>query len=220
VMSFRPGAAFILDYERFYLGRHQREVQFEFHNDRQEVAEPLKVAYLFIEKRNGRTTTSVPYVSSKEVDTARQLLARISFQDMPNFLEFALAEAKSTRFEVQTLGGLKQYVATYLERHASKQRATAAAHARHVRDKEEADQAAYQQHWRQSALTLFASLPAAEKATVEEMARAQCQPGSTRSGPLSATLFEMAKAQIIAERHAGDLPTMDQWKAARCVLNP
>ena len=42
------------DYDRFYRGRHQGEMQFEFHNDREDVVEPLKVAYLFIEKRTGQ----------------------------------------------------------------------------------------------------------------------------------------------------------------------
>src|SRR5439155_2505631 len=57
VIRFRPGQVFFEDYGRFYRGRHQGEMQFEFHEDRQEVGEPLKVAYLFIEKRTGRPVT-------------------------------------------------------------------------------------------------------------------------------------------------------------------
>ena len=112
VMTFRPGSAFIADYERYYLGRQQGEVQFEFHNDREEVAEPLKVAYLFAEKRTGRPA-SVAFVNSKDVDTAKQLLAKIGMQDMPAFLDYALSQAKRTRFDVQALGGIKQYVTGY-----------------------------------------------------------------------------------------------------------
>ena len=33
IITFRPGAAFFADYDRFYRGRHQGEVQFEFRND-------------------------------------------------------------------------------------------------------------------------------------------------------------------------------------------
>src|SRR5712671_2413712 len=45
IISFRPGPAFVLDYNRFYRYRHQGEMQFEFHTERQDISEPLKVAY-------------------------------------------------------------------------------------------------------------------------------------------------------------------------------
>jgi len=41
---------------------------------------------------------------------------RVPFADIPDFLDYALAEAKKTHFEVQTLGGLKQYLSRYEER--------------------------------------------------------------------------------------------------------
>ena len=53
---------------------------------------------------------------SKDVETAKYLLARVPFADIPDFLDYALAEAKKTRFDVQTLGGLKQYLSRYQER--------------------------------------------------------------------------------------------------------
>src|SRR6202521_3434601 len=37
VMTFRPGAAFVLDYDRFYRVRHQGAMQFEFQSDHQDV---------------------------------------------------------------------------------------------------------------------------------------------------------------------------------------
>ena len=163
----------------------------------------------------GTAPLSNSYVSSKEVETARQLLAMVPFEDMPNFLGFALAEAQNTRFEVQTLGGLKQYLASYIERQASKQRASAAAQARQARDREEEEHAAYQHYRRQSALAVFANLPANEQAIIEELARAQSNPPGTRTGPLAGTLFEMAKVRITAERYAAEISTVDQWNAAR-----
>jgi hypothetical protein len=44
ILNFRRGSAFIADYDRFYRGRHQGDVRFEFRTERQDVAEPLKVA--------------------------------------------------------------------------------------------------------------------------------------------------------------------------------
>ena len=74
VITFRPGAAFFADYDRFYRRRERATVQFDFDADQQQIAEPLKVAYLFVEKRNGRANAGIPYVSSKDVETAKYLL--------------------------------------------------------------------------------------------------------------------------------------------------
>ena len=63
VITFRPGDSFFADYEKFYRHRNQGELQWKFHADQRDIAEPLKVAYLFIEKRNGRSGGGVPYVS-------------------------------------------------------------------------------------------------------------------------------------------------------------
>jgi hypothetical protein len=214
VITFRPGTAFLDDYNRFYRGRHQGEMQFDFHVDREDVVEPLKVAYLFIEKRTGQPVSSVPYVSSREVQTARELLARITFDDMAHFFDFALSEAKKTRFEVQSLGGLKQYVTNYFQHQEARHAASATAQARRARDREEAEQAAYQQHRQQSALAIFAKLPASEQLIIEELARSQAAPSGSRPGPLATTLFEIAKVRITAERHADRIPTSENWKSA------
>src|ERR1700730_7108754 len=53
VIVFRPSVGFFEDYERFYRRRHQGELQWAFHEDRRQISEPLKVAYLFTEKRTG-----------------------------------------------------------------------------------------------------------------------------------------------------------------------
>lgn len=87
---------------------------------------------------------------------------------MSNFLGFALAEAKKTRFEVQTLGGLKQYVAAYFQHHDAKRTAAAAAQTREIRERDEAERAAYSEYRRRSALALFGKLSPAEQTVVEK----------------------------------------------------
>jgi hypothetical protein len=211
VLTFRPGATFVLDYDRFYRGRHQGEMQFEFHADRQDVAQPLKVAYLFIEKQTGRPIKDIPYVSSKDVETAKQLLAKVSFEEMPKFLTYGLAEAKKTKFDVQTLGGLKQYLAGYVQHRGTRDATLAAQAARAARDREEADQIAYDQYRRQTADRTFAELPAAEQETIEVLARAK----QSHKGPLAETLFKVARARLVADRYAAKIASFEAWRAAR-----
>jgi hypothetical protein len=109
VLTFRPGEAFFADYQRFYANRFQGEVQFQFHDERQSIGEPHQVAYLFTEKRTGQKHDGIPYVSTRDVETAKELLAYVPMADIPEFIDYALAEAEKTRFPVQTLGGVKQY---------------------------------------------------------------------------------------------------------------
>ena len=55
-------------------------LQWEFRADEQEIREPLKLAYLFAEKRTGRPVTRSLIVNSKDVETAKQLLAEITIR--------------------------------------------------------------------------------------------------------------------------------------------
>src|ERR1700730_7229075 len=111
---FRPGVGFFEDYDRFYRRRHQGELQWAFHEDRRQISEPLKVAYLFTEKRTGRPADSIAFVPSKDVEPAKLILATLGFEEVPLFLDYALTEAKNTNFDIQTLGGTKQYLASFL----------------------------------------------------------------------------------------------------------
>jgi hypothetical protein len=211
VITFRPGAAFFTDYDRFYRRREQGSVQFDFHSDRQQIAEPLKVAYLFVEKRSGQTTAGIPYVPSKDVETAKYLLARVPFENIPDFLDYALAEAKKTRFDVQTLGGLKQYLAGYQERHT--QRAAAkAAQARHTaEDKATQRRMDYDRFRRAETDRLFSSLPVKERAAIEAAARARAPSYRRGSGPLAQIMFEIERARVTAELHPHQIPSFENW---------
>ena len=103
-LVFRPGATFFADYDRFYRHRSQGDLQFDFHGEQRSIAEPLKVAYLFLEKRTGQPLKLIPYVSSKDVETAKKLLQSVGFDEIGAFLDYGLAQARKTKFDVQSLG--------------------------------------------------------------------------------------------------------------------
>lgn len=212
VISFRPGAAFFADYDRFYRRRKRGSVQFDFHADRQEIAEPLKVAYLFVEKRNGRANAGIPYVPSREVETAKHFLTHVPFEDIPDFLDYALAEAKKTRFDVQTLGGLKQYLSRYQERAAQRSAAKAVQARREAEDKETQRRMEYDRFRRAAAHRLFSSLPAREQAAIEAAAHAKAPRYGRGSGSIARTLFEIERARITAQRYPGKIPSLEEWR--------
>ena len=209
VLSFRPGPTFFADYERFYQRRQQDNVRWEANADRQEISEPLKVAYLFTEKRTGHPAASVAFVPSKDVDTAKQLLGSIAFGEIAGFLDYALTEASKTNFDIQTLGGTKQYIAGYM---AFRQRQAAAKGreaARMAKERQEATQHTYERFRRAQAAEIYIGLPEAEQAIIEAKARAHA---ASFRGALRDSMFEFGKVRFTIERHADKLKTFDEWQ--------
>jgi hypothetical protein len=212
VITFRPGSAFFTDYDRFYRHRERGSIQFDFHADRQQIAEPLKVAYLFVEKRSGHRSAGIPYVPSKDVETAKYFLTQIPFQDISDFLDYALDEAKKTHFDVQTLGGLKQYLPRYQDRRTQRAAAKATQARREAEDKATERRMDYDRFRRAEADRLFASLPAKEQAAIEAAARTKAPRYARGTGSLAQTMFEIERARITAERHPKKIPSLEQWK--------
>ena len=213
VLMFRPGLAFIRDYDRFYRGRHQAEMQFEFQNDQQETAEPLKVSYMFLEKQTGQPTSAIRYVPSKDVETAKFLLTKVSFEDMSQFLSYALSEAKKTNFDVKTLGGLKQYLAGYIERQERRQAHAETAERGAAEKRAEAERIEYSTYRRRTADALFASLPLTEQQAI--LALVQTEMGEKGGGPMKTYLTGMSRARITAERYPDRIDDLATWSASR-----
>lgn len=214
VIGFRPGPTFFQDYDRFYRQRSQGELRWSFHAERRQISEPLQVAYSFVEKRTGQPAGSVAFVASKDVETAKQLLVALPAADLPAFFDYALAEARKTNFDIQTLGGTKQYLAGYLARRQRRAADVAQETARRQNERQEAIQREYQAFRRSQAVMIFDSLPDAERATIENQARAKA---ATFSGPLQGTMFDFNKVRFTIERHRDKLTTFEQWQAEHCT---
>ncbi len=213
VINFRPGQRFFEDYNRFYLRPQQSDTPGNLSAQQREIGEPLKVAYLFTEKRTGQPVSSVAFASSGDVETAKQLLAELDPVEIPEFIDFALREAGKTAFDVRTLGGIKQYLAPYLV-HMKRQLAIKAAEIRCAqREREEAEQSAYDCDRRAEAASLFETLPLEEQAAIDAQARAYA--GSFGSSSFRDSQYSHRKVHLTAMLHAGRLKTFEQWKSER-----
>ena len=208
VLSFEPGAAFYDDYDRFYRRRSRAATRVEFEPDRHEIGEPLKLAYLFAEKRTGHPVSSVAFVNSKDVATAKDILAAISFEEAPAFLDFALAAARETNFDVQTLGGVRQYLARFKARQVAQ---ATAKREKAVADKQEDERLAYDNYRRREGAALFRSLPKREQQVIERLAE---KSAARFTGSLRVSMSGVYRVQITARRHPGAIKTFEQWKAA------
>jgi hypothetical protein len=214
VIAFRPGATFFTDYQRFYRRGQQSDVQFNFHADRRHISEPLKVARLFQEKLAGKASAPLAFVSPKDVATAKQLLARIPFNQIGDFLDYALASAKSTRFDIKTPGGLKQYLAGY-SKHRETVIATKATNlAKTKAISEQANRGAYESFWHTQADALLASLPAKERQAIEVMAQSRAPRFATGSGSLTRALLTTEMRRLAANRCPGKILSYEEWLAS------
>ena len=214
VLTFRPGSRFKDDYQTFYTRRSAGEVRFSFHDENQAIGEPHRVAYLFMEKFTGRKPDATAYVSSKDVQTAKELLERVSLAQMPDFLDYALGEAGKTRFHLQTLGGVRQYLNGYLQTRDRRAAARTAADARQFEQRRTQLRLDYDQYRRAESQHLFDRLPPAEQADIEALARAKLGAGGPVSDFMAPTLIRMEKLRLTIERHPGDVADLEEWSAS------
>jgi hypothetical protein len=213
VITFRPGATFFADYERFYRPRSQAPLQFDHGCDQRDISEPLKLAYTFAEKRTGQKSSSISYVSSREVQTAKELLDHIPAGEGAKFLDYALAEAKKTRFDVRSLGGVKQYVEGYLAACQRRAAERTAEPRRRNEDRQTRDRMDYDSFRRAALDDVFASLSAGERATIQKLALSNVPTFTTRTGPLWNSLLKREMQRVTAERYPDRMPTFEGWLA-------
>lgn len=210
VATFRPGLTFFTDYDRFYRRRQLVQDKPAPHTADRGTSEPLKLAYLFAEKRTGQSAESIPFVSSKEVESAKQILRVITLAEAPTFLHCALTQAARSRFPVQTLGGIRQYLPDYLAgkgRAAAIKAQEAARAAEHRRD---AEQLSYERFRHVQATELFDVLPASERESVLQSAQAHV---ARFREPIRSSMLTRAKLRVIIERYETKLASFEQWKA-------
>jgi hypothetical protein len=215
VLTFRPGDRFKADYRTFYARRSQGEVRFTFHEENREIGDPHRVAYLFMEKRTGRKPDATAYVSSKDVETAKEFLAHLSLAQIPDFLDYALAEAGKTRFDLQTLGGVRLYLHRYQQSRVREDSSKAAAAVRQAEQRQTQLRLDYDQYRRSQAQRLFDSLPPGEQASIESLARAKLSAGGPTADYMAQTVIRMEKLRLTIERHPGSIADFDQWSASR-----
>lgn len=210
VITFKPGRTFFEDYDRFYRKQQHAAVRSTFDADRREIGEPLKIAYLFAEKRFGRSAASIAFVNSKDVATAKILLTKIAIDDMPAFLDYALAEARSTRFDVQTLGGLKQYVTGYLVTREHRAATQVKDIARKVAQREDALRNEYDAYRRTEASRILARLPKVARTAIDNDARPHV---ASFTGPLHDQMLDVRKRMLTAQRYGDRIKSFEEWKA-------
>lgn len=117
------GPGFFDDYEHFYRRRMQYELPFTFAVDENTIQKPLEIVLYFHQQLNGSDVTPEFGFSEKETTFASSLLEKHSEDQVKAFVDYGIAEAKKTNFEIRSIGGLKKYYAPYLKALQEKEKA-------------------------------------------------------------------------------------------------
>lgn len=213
VLSFRPGQQFKADYKTFYARRSPGEAKFTFHDETREIGDPHRVAYLFLQKRTGRKPEPNAYVSSKDVETAKTLLTQLGMEQIDGFLDYALTEAGKTRFDLQTLGGVRQYLTGYRQSRLRQDASKAAAAARREEERQTQLRMDYDRYRRLEAQRVFDGLSAGEQAAIEALAGAKLSAGGPIAAYMAQTLIRVEKLRLTTEQHPDRIATFEQWSA-------
>ena len=215
VLTFRPGDQFKADYQTFYTRRSPGEVKFTFHDENREIGDPHRVTYLFMEKRTGRKPDATAFVSSKDVQTAKEILSHLSIEQVPEFLDYALAEAGKTRFDLQTLGGVRQYIHGYLQARDRRRSNKATADAKKSEERETQLRLDYDQYRRDAAQRLFDELPMIEREEIDALARMKLDGQNNISDFMVPTLLRVEKLHLILERHPDGIQDFNKWSTSQ-----
>ncbi|MGH9876607.1 MAG: hypothetical protein ACRD5H_03140, partial [Nitrososphaerales archaeon] len=110
-LIFNPGQGFYQDYENFYKAAKQQTLRFEYSKEVHEIQRPLDlVAYFYEQLYGNQESNSYPVLSPKETEFAKDILQRLEFEEAKQFVDFALAEAAGTGFDIKTFGGVRSYL--------------------------------------------------------------------------------------------------------------
>ncbi len=208
VLTFRPGDRFKADYRTFYTRRSPGEVRFTFHDENREIGDPHRVAYLFMEKRTGRKPDATAYVSSKDVETAKELLAHLSMAQIPDFLDYALARGREDPVRP----------ADPWRGPAVPQRIPASPRAPRLqpgRQPTPGNRSSVRPSCAWITTSTAAPRPSGcstgflptSRPTIEALARAKLSAGGPVSGFMAPTLIRVEKLRLTIERHPARLPT-------------
>jgi hypothetical protein len=108
---FIPGNGFHEDYENFFQKSNQNTLRFSYHTDKQNIQDPIELVWYFYTRLyNTSDANNLSVCSPKETEFARTILSSMTLQEAKNFVDFSLAQAATTSFDIKAFMGIRQYL--------------------------------------------------------------------------------------------------------------
>lgn len=185
-----------------------RAVEQQFH-----IQKPLELAAYFYKKLKGVDILDTNIFSGKDTDFLRDLETQFGEDGVHDLIDYAVAEALKTKFAMQTVHAIKQYIPAWL---AEKEKRVAA-RARQRRDEaareEERKQMEYEHFIKAELHYYIDSLSPEERANLTNHAEAIADVTHPKGSALHSISMRIAERQLIQEAHP--LPSFEEWKMSR-----
>lgn len=199
-LVFRPGRGFFEDYEHFYRRRMQAELPFTLAVDEHTIQKPQEIVRYFYQKLYGANEVDELGFSEKETSFAASLLERHTMGDARGFIDYGLAEASKTNFDIKTLGGLKKYYPLYTKHLAGQARARTVQAEEDEKRTNERKLAAYDSYRQGEVAKIRSALSPAEIEGIETGIREELEAHHSGARVLSGWIRIRAD-RAIAEKH-------------------
>jgi hypothetical protein len=208
-LGFRPGRGFFEDYEHFYRRRMQIELPFTFAVDENTIQKPQELVQYFYQKLYGTDEVNELGFSEKETAFAASLLEKHTMEDLRGFIDYGLAEANKTNFDIKTLGGLKKYYLPYTKRLAAQARATARKAEEAEKQADERRLAAYDIYRQEEVARIRGALSPTEIEDLENGIREDLEAQHPETKIFSGWIGRMAD-RALAEKHG--VLSFEEWQ--------
>lgn len=211
-LVFHPGRGFFEDYHRFYGG--QLSLQFDRVEDDNTVRLPMEAVLAFYKKIYPDQEIEEFVFSDKEVDLAATLLQKHPLDDIRRFIDFALAEAEKTGYDVKTFVGLKQYLPAFIQQKKAEDKARVDKRAQARETEQQRIRDRYDAFRKERLAELYAQSSAAELATLQANARTlidQAPHAPSFSQKITDIMVRNKVLDLLAQAHP--LPTFEEWWA-------
>jgi hypothetical protein len=207
-----PGRAFFEEYDAVYKRRHQPEIQFKFHEEEATIGQPIELVRRFHELRTGqKITASHIHITAAEQTYATALLAELGFDGARTFLEYGIGRAHASNYLVNTLSGLKIYMADFLHTQAEGERRHRQQESRVQDAQRESKKTAYAAYCDRQADEYFANLSAKVREEIESEAMARIRARGGIFGQMTSPLaIRLERSLLIKERL--NILSFDDWQ--------
>lgn len=169
----------------------------------------MKLVAHFYQLQQGLPVAADTLLPRRDVQFADKLLLNLDAATVKAFIEFAFAQAQQTRFQVQTLRGLEQYLPAFSASRTQHQQRDAQS-IRQAQDKlEEQARRDYRADMRNRVAGHLAALDPAAREEVRRLAAAQIEATHPAGSLFHHTLLGVAESKV-AEAQL-DVPAFETW---------
>lgn len=212
---FVPGRGFFEDYHRFYLSKLQPQLNFRRAADEHAIQHPLELVSYFYRQRLGVEELPDFQCKPKETELAREILKKYSPTQGRQFVDYALAEAAKTKFDVKSFGAVRQYLAPFVAHlhglGASARREAAFLHEQEVKAREEQLEKDYKEFRDAAIAEQRNALSAAEQDSLESDCRLALEEKFGSELPILKSLLRIEVEFALARK--GRIPSYEDWRA-------